>query len=129
METGDRRALARDRSHAQPDRCRFRAGVQPPLSPGQCGLSGPSRRHRAPHAAGRGEARDATGTSFGTPTTGIIAPGFIYSQNGIDFGVEALIPATRQSGTNVGFIASLHIPFEAFLPAVASKPLFGGERP
>jgi hypothetical protein len=70
-----------------------------------------------------------TGTSFGTPTTGIIAPGFIYSQNGIDFGVEALIPATRQSGTNVGFIASLHIPFEAFLPAVASKPLFGGERP
>lgn len=70
-----------------------------------------------------------TGTSFGTPTTGIIAPGLIYSQNGIDFGVEALIPATRQSGTNVGFIASLHIPFDAFLPAVASKPLFGGERP
>jgi len=70
-----------------------------------------------------------TGTSFGTPTTGIIAPGLIYSQNGIDFGVEALVPMTRQSGTNVGFIASLHIPFEAFLPAAASKPLFGGERP
>jgi hypothetical protein len=70
-----------------------------------------------------------TGTSFGTPTTGIIAPGLIYSQNGIDFGVEALVPMTRQSGTNVGFIASLHVPFESFLPAVASKPLFGGERP
>jgi hypothetical protein len=70
-----------------------------------------------------------TGTSFGTPTTGIIAPGLIYSQNGIDFGVEALVPMTRQSGTNVGFIASLHIPFDTFLPAAASKPLFGGERP
>jgi hypothetical protein len=70
-----------------------------------------------------------TGTSFGTPTTGVIAPGLIYSQNGIDFGVEALVPLTRQSGTNVGFIASLHIPFDVFLPVAASTPLFGGERP
>jgi hypothetical protein len=69
-----------------------------------------------------------TGNTFGTPTTGLIAPGLIYSQNGIDFGVEALIPMTRQSGTNVGFIASVHVPFESFLPALASKPLFGGER-
>ncbi len=67
------------------------------------------------------------GTAFGAPTTGIIAPGFIYSANGIDLGVEALIPATRQSGTNVGVIASVHIPFETFLPAAAGKPLFGGE--
>lgn len=70
-----------------------------------------------------------TGTSFGTPTTGVIAPGVIYSQNGVDFGVEALVPLTRQSGTNVGFIASLHLPFDVFLPALAGKPLFGGERP
>jgi hypothetical protein len=68
-------------------------------------------------------------TTFGTAITAIIAPGLIYSQRGIDFGVEALIPATRQSGTNIGFIASLHIPFEIFLPAAGSKPLFGGERP
>jgi hypothetical protein len=68
------------------------------------------------------------GTSFGTPTTAIIAPGLIYSQRGIDFALEALIPATRQSGTHVGFIASLNIPFDALFPVAASKPLFGGER-
>lgn len=68
------------------------------------------------------------GTSFGTPTTATIAPGLIYSQRGIDFALEALIPATRQSGTHVGFIASLNIPFDALLPVAASKPLFGGER-
>jgi hypothetical protein len=44
----------------------------------------------------------------GTVTSGTVAPGVVYSGNRFDLGVEALIPATRQAGTNLGFIVSLH---------------------
>jgi len=44
----------------------------------------------------------------GITTVGTIAPGVIYGGNHIDLGVEALIPATRQAGTNLGIIVSLH---------------------
>lgn len=67
-------------------------------------------------------ATPATNAS-GTATTGIIAPGVVYSGNHFDVGVEALIPATRTAGTNVGFIASLHWRFSGMLESV----FFGDE--
>src|ERR1700732_2162939 len=44
----------------------------------------------------------------GTRTTGTINPGVIWVSNTVQFGIEALIPINRQSGTNVGVIAQLH---------------------
>lgn len=44
----------------------------------------------------------------GTVTSGTVAPGVVYSGNRFDLGIEALIPATRQAGTNLGFIVSFH---------------------
>jgi hypothetical protein len=58
------------------------------------------------------------------PSTGIVAPGLIYSDNGVDLGVEALLPLNRRSGTGVGVIAKLRIPLDRIADALA-KPLFG----
>jgi hypothetical protein len=41
----------------------------------------------------------------GTITTGTINPGVIWVGNAFQFGIEALIPINRQSGSNVGVIA------------------------
>jgi hypothetical protein len=51
-------------------------------------------------------------------TIGTVAPGIIYTGNHFDLGIEALVPATRQAGTNVGFIASLHWRFGGALGRV-----------
>ncbi len=45
----------------------------------------------------------------GTMTTGTINPGVIWVGNTFQIAVEALIPINRQSGTNVGVIAQLHL--------------------
>src|SRR6202790_3137137 len=45
----------------------------------------------------------------GTLTTGTINPGFIWVGNTFQIGVYALMPISRQSGTNVGVIAQLHL--------------------
>src|ERR1700719_2603617 len=44
----------------------------------------------------------------GTLTTGTINPGIIWVGNAFQFGIEALIPINKQSGSNVGVIAQLH---------------------
>jgi hypothetical protein len=59
----------------------------------------------------------------GAATTLTVAPGVVYSDRGIDFAVEVLLPATRPSGGDVGFIAMLHVPFDRF--AASWGPLFG----
>jgi hypothetical protein len=61
----------------------------------------------------------------GTLTTGTINPGFIWAGNKFQFGVEALIPINRQSGTNVGVIAQLHFYLDAIDPRGIGKPIFG----
>ena len=61
----------------------------------------------------------------GTATTGTINPGFIWVGNKFQFGVEALIPVNRQSGTNVGVIAQLHFYLDAIDPRGIGKPIFG----
>jgi hypothetical protein len=60
----------------------------------------------------------------GTTTSGTVAPGVVYSGNRFDVGVEALIPATRQAGTNLGFIVSFH-----WRPGGVFESVLGGNTP
>ncbi len=62
----------------------------------------------------------------GTATTGTINPGVIWVGNKFQIGVEALIPINRQSGSNVGFIAQLHLYLDDVDPRGIGKPIFGG---
>jgi hypothetical protein len=62
----------------------------------------------------------------GTLTTGTINPGVIWVGNYFQVGVEALIPINRQSGSNVGVIAQLHLYLDDIDPHGIGKPLFGG---
>jgi len=62
----------------------------------------------------------------GTATTGTVNPGVIWVGNYFQVGVEALIPINRQSGSNVGVIAQLHLYLDDIEPNGIGKPLFGG---
>ena len=62
----------------------------------------------------------------GTMTTGTINPGVIWVGNTFQVGVEALIPINRQSGTNIGVIAQLHLYLDDIDPRGIGKPIFGG---
>jgi len=62
----------------------------------------------------------------GTTTTGTINPGVIWVGNTFQFAVEALIPINRQSGTNVGVIAQLHLYLDDIDPRGIGRPIFGG---
>ena len=61
----------------------------------------------------------------GTRTTGTINPGVIWVGKTFQFGVEALIPINRQSGTNIGVIAQLHFYLDDIDPRGIGKPIFG----
>jgi len=61
----------------------------------------------------------------GTTTTGTINPGVIWVGNTFQIGIEALIPVNRQSGTNVGVIAQLHLFLDDIDPHGIGKPIFG----
>ena len=61
---------------------------------------------------------------YGATTTGTIAPGFIYEGARYQIGVEALIPATKASGTRTGMIAQLHFFLDDILPTTLGKPVF-----
>jgi hypothetical protein len=61
----------------------------------------------------------------GTMTTGTINPGVLWVSNKWQFGIEALIPINRQSGTNVGVIAQLHLYLDDIDPHGIGKPIFG----
>ena len=61
----------------------------------------------------------------GTVTTGTINPGVLWVGNTLQFGIEALIPVNRQSGTNVGVIAQLHFYLDDIDPHGIGKPIFG----
>lgn len=63
-------------------------------------------------------------TAFGTPATGIVAPGVVYSNNGLDLSLEAMLPINRQSGVGIGVIARTRIPLDR-IAAVFDAPLFG----
>jgi hypothetical protein len=61
----------------------------------------------------------------GTQTTGTINPGVIWVGNTFQVAVEALVPINRQSGTNVGVIAQLHLFLDDIDPRGIGKPIFG----
>jgi hypothetical protein len=63
--------------------------------------------------------------SSGTVTTGTISPGVIWAGRYYQVGIEALIPINRQSGTNVGVIAQLHLYLDDIFPSTIGRPLFG----
>jgi hypothetical protein len=63
--------------------------------------------------------------SSGTVTTGTINPGVIWVGDYFQVGVEAIIPINRQSGTNVGVIAQLHLYLDDIDPRGIGKPIFG----
>jgi hypothetical protein len=61
----------------------------------------------------------------GTVTTGTINPGVIWVGNTFQVAVEALIPINRQSGSNVGVIAQLHLYLDDIDPRGIGRPIFG----
>jgi hypothetical protein len=65
----------------------------------------------------------------GTVTTGTINPGLIWVGNKFQFGIEALIPVNRQSGSNIGVIAQLHYYLDDIDPRGIGRPLFGNAPP
>jgi hypothetical protein len=65
----------------------------------------------------------------GTKTTGTINPGVIWVGNTFQFGIEALIPINRESGSNVGVIAQLHFYLDDIDPNGIGKPIFGSASP
>ena len=61
----------------------------------------------------------------GTPTTGTINPGVIWSGKYFQIGVEAVIPINRHTGNNLGVLAQLHFYLDDLFPKIFGKPLFG----
>ena len=59
-------------------------------------------------------------------TTGFIYPGAIYTAQYFQLGVEAAVPLNAASGRDVGVLAQLHFYLDDVVPAVFSRPLFGG---
>jgi hypothetical protein len=53
-----------------------------------------------------------------------IAPGVIYMADTWDFGIEALIPGNKATGTNVGVIAQFHVFLDDLFPNTIGKPIF-----
>ena len=51
------------------------------------------------------------------------APGFIYQGDTFQFGIEALIPANRAAGQNVGVIAQLHFFLDDIFPHSLGSPI------
>jgi len=65
------------------------------------------------------------GHSYGSRTTVLIAPGVSYAGEGLEFAVEALVPATSATGSGVGVTAQLHLALDYLLvDSILGKPLF-----
>jgi hypothetical protein len=60
----------------------------------------------------------------GTMTTGTINPGVIWTGKYMQFGVEAMIPVNRESGSNIGVIGQLHFYLDDIAPDTIGRPLF-----
>ena len=62
---------------------------------------------------------------YGEKTVGTINPGIIWSGQSMQFGIEAIIPATKASGKNIGIIAQLHFYLDDIFPNTIGRPLLG----
>ncbi|MBN9507621.1 MAG: hypothetical protein J0I21_00750, partial [Alphaproteobacteria bacterium] len=65
----------------------------------------------------------AQAPATGFPMTLTVAPGVIYMADDFQVGVEALIPANRAAGHNVGVIAQLHFFLDDIFPHTLGAPL------
>lgn len=65
------------------------------------------------------------GRSYGERATALIGPGVSYAGAGWELAVEALVPATRATGSGVGVTAQLHFALDYLLAdSMFGKPLF-----
>jgi hypothetical protein len=62
----------------------------------------------------------------GAGTVGFVAPGLVYSADTFDIGAEALIPINRETGTDIGVMAMMHLRLEALFPDTIGRPLWSG---
>ena len=53
----------------------------------------------------------------------VVAPGVIWINRAYQFGLEALVPANRASGTNVGVVAQFHLFLDDLLPHSLGEPI------
>jgi hypothetical protein len=60
----------------------------------------------------------------GTKTTGTINPGIIWAGKYMQFGMEAMIPINRDSGSGIGAIAQLHFYLDDIAPNTIGRPIF-----
>ncbi len=58
------------------------------------------------------------------PSTWTVAPGVIYLGEWFQVGVEALVPANKAAGTNVGVAVQFHVFLDDLLPHSLGAPLF-----
>ncbi len=69
-----------------------------------------------------------SGSSFGARTTITVAPGVNYAGGGWEFGLEALLPATRATGSGVGVAAQLHFSLDyLFAGGFLGRPIFSSD--
>ena len=67
----------------------------------------------------------ATSRPRDSANTWTVAPGVIYLRRWYQVGLEALIPANKASGTNVGVIFQLHVFLDDLYPHGVGAPLLG----
>jgi hypothetical protein len=67
------------------------------------------------------------GENHGTANTALIAPGVVYTGEGWQFGVEALIPMTRATGKGVGVTAQFHVWLDYLFPNGIGRPVFSSQ--
>jgi len=60
----------------------------------------------------------------GSSTVGTVSPGVLYSGDVWQFGVEAVLPATKASNTGVGVLAQFHLFLDDIFPKSLGRPLF-----
>jgi hypothetical protein len=65
----------------------------------------------------------STTSPSNAPTTWTIAPGVIYLRTWYQVGLEALIPANKAAGTNVGFVVQFHVFLDDLYPHGIGAPL------
>lgn len=59
----------------------------------------------------------------GVRTTGTINPGVIYIGDKYQLALEAIVPINRDSGSNVGVVAQLHLYLDDIFPQTFGRPL------
>lgn len=66
----------------------------------------------------------ASGPAQGNPATVTVGAGAIYLADDYQIGLEALIPANRAAGQNVGVVAQFHVFLDDLLPHSLGRPIF-----